>query len=81
MDHTQHPDFGNKTILEIEADIFERCIERGVLAARGSWFRAEPDRPLSGLYFRTTFAAATEGDMSAAIERFNEAVRGSFQMS
>ncbi|KAI0021019.1 pyridoxal phosphate-dependent transferase [Xylariomycetidae sp. FL0641] len=80
VDYTQHPDFEQKkkTILEIEEDMFNRCIEAGVLVCRGSWFRAEHDKPPSGLFFRATYAAASEADMDAAIERFGKAVRGSF---
>lgn len=78
VDHTQHPQALTKSILEIEDDIFASCIEKGVLAIRGSWFRAEQDVPPSGLFFRTTFAAASEDDMAHAIERFGAAVRESF---
>ena len=60
VDHTKHPEASTKTILEIEESIFDSCIEKGVLAIRGSWFRAEQDVPPSGLFFRTTFAAASE---------------------
>ncbi|XXG94094.1 Aromatic/aminoadipate aminotransferase 1 [Hypoxylon texense] len=78
VDHTQHPQAATKSILEIEDDIFASCIDKGVLAIRGSWFRAEQDVPPSGLFFRTTFAAASEDDMARAIERFGAAVRESF---
>ncbi|KAI0175770.1 pyridoxal phosphate-dependent transferase [Hypoxylon sp. FL1284] len=78
VDHTQHPQAGTKSILEIEDDIFESCIDKGVLAIRGSWFRAERDVPPSGLFFRTTFATASEPDMARAIQRFGAAVRESF---
>ncbi|KAI1501801.1 pyridoxal phosphate-dependent transferase [Biscogniauxia marginata] len=90
IDHTKHPDFsassgeGEKkekkgsSILDIEEGIFDACIDKGVLACRGSWFRAEQDREPSGLFFRVTFAAASEGDMRAAIERLGAAVRESF---
>ncbi|CAJ2500950.1 Uu.00g038030.m01.CDS01 [Anthostomella pinea] len=78
VDHTQHPEASSKSILEIEEAIFDSCIDKGVLACRGSWFRAEQERPPSGLFFRVTFAAASEGDMDVAIERFGAAVRESF---
>ncbi|KAI1765331.1 PLP-dependent transferase [Hypoxylon sp. FL1150] len=78
VDHTQHPQASTKSILEIEDNIFASCIDKGVLAIRGSWFRAEQDVPPSGLFFRTTFAAASEEDMAHAIERFGAAVRESF---
>ncbi|KAK7941385.1 aromatic aminotransferase Aro8 [Apiospora aurea] len=48
VDHTRHPHASDKSLLELEEEIFDSCIERGVLACRGSWFRAEHDRPLSG---------------------------------
>ncbi|KAI1376259.1 pyridoxal phosphate-dependent transferase [Hypoxylon crocopeplum] len=78
VDHTTHPDASTKSILEIEEDIFDRCINNGVLAIRGSWFRAEQSLPPSGLFFRVTYAAASEVDMARAIERFGAAVRESF---
>ncbi|KAL2165243.1 hypothetical protein VTH06DRAFT_539 [Thermothelomyces fergusii] len=67
-------------ILEIEEDIFNRCIAKGVLVARGSWFRAEQDLPPSGLYFRTTFAAASPDNMREAIRRLGEAIRESYRI-
>jgi aromatic amino acid aminotransferase I len=51
-----------------------------VLVARGSWFRAEQDTPPSGLYFRATFAAATQEKMTEAIRRLGEAIREGFKM-
>ncbi|KAI8632580.1 PLP-dependent transferase [Xylariaceae sp. FL1651] len=78
VDHARHPHAGQKSILDIEEEIFDSCIERGVLACRGSWFRAERDIEPSGLFFRTTFAAASQADMDVAIERFGQAVRASF---
>ncbi|KAI0102322.1 aromatic amino acid aminotransferase-like protein [Hypoxylon sp. NC0597] len=78
VDHTQHPQATKKSILEIEEDIFKSCIDKGVLAIRGSWFRAERDVAPRELFFRTTFAAASEDDMARAIERFGAAIRESF---
>ncbi|KAJ2966782.1 hypothetical protein NUW58_g10585 [Xylaria curta] len=72
------PHAGQKTILEIEEEIFDLCIERGVLACRGSWFCAEKDVEPTGLFFRTTFAAASQADMDVAIQRVGQAVRASF---
>ncbi|KAI1433765.1 putative L-kynurenine/alpha-aminoadipate aminotransferase [Xylaria sp. CBS 124048] len=81
VDHTRHPSAGKKSILEIEAAIFESCIERGVLVCPGSWFLAGgEDVEPSGLCFRTTFAAASHDNMDVAIERFGEAVRAGFGM-
>ncbi|KAJ6790095.1 hypothetical protein PWT90_02099 [Aphanocladium album] len=79
VDHTKHPDHGKRNLEEIEQEIFNACIDGGVLVARGSWFRAEPHVPLSGLYFRATYAMATPENMDIAISRFGEAVRSSFK--
>ncbi|KAK8050798.1 L-kynurenine/alpha-aminoadipate aminotransferase [Apiospora phragmitis] len=78
VDHTRHPHAASKSLLALEEEIFDSCIDKGVLSCRGSWFAAEYDRPLSGLFFRTTYAAASEAQMAVAIERFGDAVRGSF---
>ena len=49
-----------------------------MLIARGSWFLTEKDGPLPGLYFRMTFAAASENDMREAVRRVGEALRETF---
>ncbi|CAK7266574.1 Aromatic/aminoadipate aminotransferase 1 [Sporothrix epigloea] len=78
VDHTKHPDHGKRGILELEKEIFDLCIESGVLVGRGSWFAAEPDQPPAGLFFRVTYASATAPRMTEAITRFGAAVRKSF---
>ena len=75
VDHTKHPGYPAKTILEMEEEIFDKCIAGGVLVARGSWFRAEHDKPPSGLFFRTTYAAATEENMVEAAKRLGTVIR------
>ncbi|KAK5624589.1 hypothetical protein RRF57_000305 [Xylaria bambusicola] len=79
VDHTRHPHAGKKTILEIEEEIFNSCVERGVLACRGSWFSVERDVEPTSLFFRTTFAAASQADMDVAVQRLGEAIRASFE--
>ncbi|KAF4122604.1 aromatic amino acid aminotransferase I / 2-aminoadipate transaminase [Geosmithia morbida] len=78
VDHTQHPEVNSRKLEDIEEEIFDSCVNNGVLVARGSWFQTERDKPLSGLYFRATFASATGENMSEAISRFGKAVKDSF---
>ncbi|KAF7544203.1 hypothetical protein G7046_g9833 [Stylonectria norvegica] len=78
VDHTQHPHAGQRSIVDIEKEIFDSCIESGVLVARGSWFLTEKDKPPPGLFFRATYASASPENMSEAIRRFGQAVRDSF---
>ncbi|KAJ4297102.1 Aromatic/aminoadipate aminotransferase 1 [Collariella sp. IMI 366227] len=80
VDHEKHPHASTKSILEIEEEIFNSCISKGVLVARGSWFRAEQDVPPSALFFRATFAAATPENMREAIRRLGKAIRESFKL-
>ncbi|KAK3337184.1 pyridoxal phosphate-dependent transferase [Cercophora scortea] len=80
VDHTLHLDAGTRSILEIEEDIFDRCIAKGVLVGRGSWFRAEKDTDPTEMFFRATFAAATPENMTEAIRRFGLAIRESYRM-
>ncbi|ORY66210.1 pyridoxal phosphate-dependent transferase [Pseudomassariella vexata] len=80
VDHQLHPDAATRCLIDIEQEIFDLCIDKGVLACPGSWFRAEQDKPLSGLFFRTMFASASEEQMAVAIERFGAAVRDSYRM-
>lgn len=78
VDHTQHPGAGRRGLKDIEEEIFNSCIDNGVLVARGSWFLTEKDKALPGLFFRTTFASASAEGMNEAISRFGRAVRDSF---
>ncbi|KAI1852301.1 hypothetical protein JX266_002479 [Neoarthrinium moseri] len=80
VDESRHPEVGSKSLMDIEEEIFDLCIDKGVLACRGSWFRAEHDKPLPSLFFRTTFASASEEQMAVAIERFGSAIRESFKL-
>ncbi|KAH8880687.1 PLP-dependent transferase [Thozetella sp. PMI_491] len=81
VDPSRHPDAGRKTLLEIEEEIFDLCIEKGALVARGSWFVAEEGRGPSDIFFRATYAAATPENMTEAIRRFGEAVRESYRLA
>ncbi|TDZ26347.1 Aromatic amino acid aminotransferase [Colletotrichum orbiculare MAFF 240422] len=81
INHSLHPDVASRPLLEIEEEIFNSCIDKGVLCARGSWFRTEQDTPLKDLFFRATFASASEKDMDTAIQRLGAAIRESFRLS
>ena len=81
LDWQQHPDAKIKSIIEIENDIFLACIEKGVLVARGSWFAAnKAEFHPTDMFFRATFAAASEERMTEAIERFAIALKESFKL-
>jgi aromatic amino acid aminotransferase I / 2-aminoadipate transaminase len=79
VDHTKHP-HKDKSILEIEEEIYNSCINKGVLVARGSWFRADQTTEPSELYFRATYAMAGEDAMREAVRRLGAAIRESFQI-
>ena len=64
-------------MLEIEDEVFHAGVDRGVLAAKGSWFRAEADGG-KDLHFRMTFAAESLDKIKEAIRRLGEAVRAVF---
>ncbi|GKT83579.1 aromatic amino acid aminotransferase [Colletotrichum tofieldiae] len=81
LDHSAHPDGPSRPLLEVEEEIFNSCIDKGVLCARGSWFRTEQDTPLKDLFFRATFASASEKDMDEAIQRLGAAIKESFRLS
>ena len=79
VDWHKHPHAKTKDISNIEEEIFMAAVHNGVLVSRGSWFTAERTcfHP-TDMFFRATFAAATEDKMTEAIERFAEAVRKTF---
>jgi aromatic amino acid aminotransferase I len=79
VDWYKHPDAKTKSILNIEEEIFMAAIDQGVLISRGSWFTADKTSFVpTDMFFRATFAAASEEKMTEAIERFGVAVRDSF---
>ncbi len=81
VDWHKHPHAKNKAILDIEEEIFIAAVDQGVLVSRGSWFTAEREgfEPRD-MFFRATFAAASEEKMTEAIERFGIAIRNSFDV-
>ena len=57
------------------------AIDEGVLVGRGSWFIAEKGTfVLDSMFFRATFAAASEDKMTDAIERFSIALKRTFEV-
>ncbi|OGM41475.1 putative L-kynurenine/alpha-aminoadipate aminotransferase [Aspergillus bombycis] len=80
VDHSKHPEYPRRSIEELEEEIFLQGISNGVLCTRGAWFRAEPNTPASGMFFRTTFASASEEAMGTAIQRLGQAIRQSYQI-
>ena len=57
--------------------MFLAGVDKGVLLARGSWFRAEKGSD-EKLFLRTTFAAASELKIEEAVRRMGEALRQEF---
>ena len=80
VDPAQHPDHPSRPVLDIEDEIFRNAIDNGVLCARGSWFRTEPHVPAQDMFFRATFATASEEAMSTAIQRLGAAIRKSYRL-
>jgi aromatic amino acid aminotransferase I / 2-aminoadipate transaminase len=79
VDWHKHPHAKTKDIIEIEEEIFLAAVDQGVLVSRGSWFTAErADFHPTDMFFRATFAAASEEKMTEAIERFGGALRKNF---
>jgi len=85
IDITKHPAYTERSessaalaqLLDIESRIFLRGVDKCVLLARGSAFRAEAgtDREV---YMRTTFAAASAERLEMAVQRMGDALREEF---
>jgi aromatic amino acid aminotransferase I len=78
----KHSDFNAEdrsadALLAIEEKIFLAAVGKGVLCSKGSWFRAQRGTDTE-MFFRTTFAAASSGDIIEAMRRFGEALREEF---
>lgn len=64
-------------ILEMEERIWRAGVDKGVLTAKGSWFRAEAGGGTE-MFLRTTFAAAGAEDVTEAIRRLGMTLRAEF---
>jgi aromatic amino acid aminotransferase I len=80
INYSCHPNSKIYSTLDIEEEIFAACLKRGVLLAKGSWFRAEPDLPLRDVFFRLTFAAASAESIEVAVRAFGTALRTVFDL-
>ncbi|KAH8814944.1 aromatic amino acid aminotransferase-like protein [Xylogone sp. PMI_703] len=85
VNHKLHPKYDALSYDQLEEQIFLAAVDKGVLVSRGSWFLAERSEHARGkvpdeMFFRATFAAATEDKMTIAIERFGEAIREIFNL-
>jgi aromatic amino acid aminotransferase I len=76
----KHPDVANKSMDEIEEQIFMTSIDHGALVVRGSWFVADSSAEQTDMFFRATFAAAPGEQIAEAIRRFGEAVKEVFEL-
>lgn len=79
----KHPSASTTDHQATEEEIFRAGIERGVLTAKGSWFRAEQDAEFTNaddMFFRMTFAAASSDAMEEGVKRFGEALRSVFRL-
>lgn len=79
IDWRKHPMAASgKSRDDIEEAIFLAAVDKGVLISRGSWFKADREGHEEKMFFRATFAAASEEGIREAISRFGEALRAQF---
>ncbi|KAK3719059.1 Aromatic/aminoadipate aminotransferase 1 [Vermiconidia calcicola] len=80
IDYTKHPAYvaREKTMDEIEEEIFLKNVERGTLLMKGSWFCGEEGVERDVMFFRATYAAAPFEKIDEAIRRFAGSVREVF---
>ncbi|KAH9815340.1 Aminotransferase class I and II [Teratosphaeria destructans] len=65
---------GERSVLEVEDQIYRQALGRGVKPGKGSWFAVD-EEAYDAVAFRLTFAAAEPEVLGLAVERFAEAVR------
>jgi aromatic amino acid aminotransferase I / 2-aminoadipate transaminase len=80
LDHTKYPRKPQKSLEEIEAEIFEAIIEQKTWLMQGSWFRPNRKEKLQGIFFRATYAAAPFERIEEGIQRLGRAVRQVFEV-
>ncbi|KAL2852012.1 pyridoxal phosphate-dependent transferase [Aspergillus pseudoustus] len=80
IDWKKHPELTTgKTRDSIEESLFTAAVNNGVLISRGSWFKAAGASE-DKLFFRATFASASEENITEAIRRFGATVRAEFKL-
>ncbi|KAH8799743.1 putative aromatic aminotransferase Aro8 [Xylogone sp. PMI_703] len=81
VDWRKHPKYKQDEDHRIvEESIFKAAISKGVLLSCGSWFKADKALKEENMFFRATFAAATEDNITEAIKRFAEALKVEFSL-
>lgn len=78
VDWRKHPKASSGAYEAIEEEIFQAAIDKGVLVSRGSWFNISESQADPKMFFRATFAAASEEKIQEAISRFADALRAQF---
>ena len=79
IDYTKHPAYPQKSVLEIEDEIFLKIVDHGTLLMKGSWFRAEAEAGgHEQLFLRATYASARFDQIEEAAKRLGAAILDSF---
>jgi aromatic amino acid aminotransferase I len=78
IDYTKHPSYPEKSMDDIEDELFLKNVDHGTLLMKGSFFYAEEDVEKDKMFFRATYAAAPFDKIQEAIKRFGDAVRDTF---
>lgn len=72
-----HSDEGVQVVRTIEDRIYVKARENGVQVSKGSWFRST-STPARELYFRLTFAAASEFSLEDGVKILAKAIEAEF---
>jgi aromatic amino acid aminotransferase I len=78
INYKKHPAYPEKSMAEIEDDLFLKNVDYGTLLMKGSFFNAEDGVVVDKMFFRATYAAAPFDKIDEAIKRFGDAVRDVF---
>lgn len=79
VDWQKHPGYSKGWTHDvIQESIFKAAVERGVLVACGTWFKADKNSKEERMFFRATFAAAPADKITEAIKRLAEGLKAEF---
>lgn len=81
VDYKKHPDYPQKSMHDIEDEIFLKIIDSGTLLMKGSWFMADEEAEQNKMFLRATYAAAPFDQIQEAIKRLGIALRESFGLA
>ncbi|KKO96834.1 aromatic amino acid aminotransferase [Trichoderma harzianum] len=80
IDWRKHPNALQKSLGDLEEEIWLESISAGTLLGKGSWFSTLISKGDTEIFYRATFAAAPLDKIEEAVKQFGDALRKTFKI-